>query len=129
MRLNGLIAVLSIPLLGGFVPINNYRAAVDTARAACSKLMGKNIRTDLAWFGSAPGPFDKNPGHHWQLYALKQGDDGGPGPKHWYFKVDLPPSGAGPNTCIKNDALPASELLAPIPPGPKPQPLAPKHNV
>jgi hypothetical protein len=127
MRFGGLIAVLSIPFLSGFVPILTYGAAVEAARAACGKLVGKNIRTDLYWFGSGPGPSAKPTGVHWQLTARRQGDDAS-GPNHWYFKVDIPPSGAGPNKCFVNGTLPGSELVMPGPPAPKPRPLVPKHN-
>jgi hypothetical protein len=127
MRLNGPIAVFSIPLLSGFVPILTYSAAMEAARVACGKVLGKNVRTDLEWFGTGPGPFAKSTGADWKLTAIRQGDDG-PGPKHWYFKVDIPPSGAGPNTCIVNGAVPASELVAPLPPIPKPRPLALKRH-
>jgi hypothetical protein len=122
MRFSGLIAILSSPLLCGFAPINTFEEAMAVAREACGKLVGKNIRSDLFWFGVSPGPLLKA---HWIFTAIKQGDYG-PNP-HWFFRVDLPPSGAGPNICIKNDGLPASELVAPEPPTPKPRPVAPKH--
>ena len=125
MRFSGLIAVLTIPLLSGFVPILEYKAAVEAARAACGKLMGRNIRTDFVWAGVGPGPFAKPTGAHWQLTAKRQGDNGF---GHWYFRVDIPSSGAGPNICVKNGALPTSELVVPIPPAPKPRPLVPKRN-
>jgi hypothetical protein len=95
MRLSGLIAIFSVPLLSGFVPILTYKAAIEAAQAACGKLVGKNIRTDLYWFGSGPGPFAKATGAHWLLTARKQGDDDS-GPQHWYFKVDIPSSGGDP---------------------------------
>ena len=127
IRVNALVAILGVPLLGGFTPILTYQAAIEAAQAACGKIVGRPIRTDLEWFGAGPGPFAKATGAHWQLTAIEKGTDG-PGPKHWFFKVDIPPSGAGPNKCIVNGALPASELVAPVSPAPKPRPLAKKHD-
>jgi hypothetical protein len=126
-RLSGLVAVVGVLLLSGFEPILSYKQAIEAAQTACGKLVGKNIRTDLQWFGAGPGPFPTTRGAHWQLTAIAQGDDG-PGPKHWYFKVDIPPSGAGPNTCLVNGAIPGSKLVIPAPPPPDPRPLAQKRN-
>jgi hypothetical protein len=131
MRFRHLIAVLSMPLIVGFTPLNTYRAAVDAARAACAKLAGKKL-ADFGWEGAAPPPIHGPgsgccaPDGHWQLWAVNPSDDR-PGPPHWYFKVDLPASGAEPNKCVKNGATPTDKLEAPIPPVPKPRPVAPNH--